>query len=105
MYARFMVVVGVGVTLAAAGCTFSTGNSVSKAEVEKQISAQLASSVGQQPKSVTCPGDLKAKVGTTMRCTLVTPQGTNYGLTTTVTSVNGSDAKFSIKVDDHPSSG
>lgn len=106
MYGRSMVVLALGATLTAAGCSFSMGEkSIAKAAVEKQVSTQLAAKVGQQPKSVTCPGSLKAKVGASMRCSLVTPQGQDYGVTTTVTSVKGSDAHFSIRVDDRPSSG
>lgn len=106
MYRHSTVILAIGATVTAAGCSFSAGGkSIDKSEVEKQVSTQLAANVGQQPKSVTCPGDLKAKVGTTMRCHLLTPQGMSYGLKVTVTSVQGSDAHFSIKVDDRPSSG
>ncbi len=74
-------------------------SAVSKTDVEKQVTEQLTKTVGTKPDSVTCPGDLTATVGTTMRCTL-TAGATNGGLTVTVTSVNDAAAKFDIKVDD-----
>ena len=84
-------------------CSFSasTGKSVKKADVEKQIADQLAANVGQRPTSVTCPDNLKAKVGTTMRCTLDS-SGTKYGLTVTVTSIKDNTVNFNIKVDEKP---
>lgn len=99
-----LLVLGTGLL---AGCSFSAsaGKSVGKAEVEHQVSTQLAARVGQQPKSVVCPGDLKAKKGTTMRCKLETPDGTKYGVTVTVTSVNGGKANFNFQVDNKPTSG
>jgi len=69
--------------------------------VEKQIADQLAAKAGERPTSVSCPGNLKAKEGTTMRCTLVASGG-KYGLTVTVTSVKDNTVNFDIKVDDKP---
>ncbi|WP_203217407.1 DUF4333 domain-containing protein [Nocardia arthritidis] len=89
----------------AAGCGASSDSSVSKSDVQSQVSDKLAAQVGEKPKSVTCPGDLAAKVGTVMRCDLVDNQGYGYGVTVTVTSVEGKDVKFDIKVDDHAKPG
>jgi Domain of unknown function (DUF4333) len=77
---------------------------VTKADVEKQISDQLTQKVGQTPKSVTCPGDLAAQTGTTVRCILTADNGTTIGLTVTVTSVDTSTGNvgFDIKVDNTP---
>jgi hypothetical protein len=80
----------------------STGKAVAKADVEKEISDQLKAKVGVAPKKVTCPGDLGAKVGTEMRCTLTADDGTAYGLTVSVTTVNGKAVDFDINVDDTP---
>ena len=85
-----------------AGCSASVsagGNAVDKSEVEQQVVDQLAAKVGQRPKAVVCPGNLKAEQGTTMRCQLEADDGTTLGLTVTVTSVNGSDVKFDTQVD------
>ncbi len=65
------------------------------------MSAQLARVVGRSPDSVTCP-DLPAKVGAAIRCELAAAPD-RYGVTVTATSVQNSDVKFDIKVDDHPS--
>jgi hypothetical protein len=50
---------------------------------------------------ITCPDDLKRDVGATTRCEL-TDQGTTYGVTVTVSSVDGGDVKYDFKVDDQP---
>lgn len=87
-------------------CSFSasTGTpSLSKAELESRISAQLAKTVGQSPSSVVCPGPLDATVGKTERCTLVSAAGNTFGLTVTVTSVSGATLNFTIAVDQTPS--
>jgi len=83
-----------------AGCSFSTGSSaVSRHKVEKEVSDELTKTVGQRPKAITCPGDLKAVEGTKMRCQLEASDGSKIGLTLTVTSVKDSNVKFHISVD------
>ncbi len=64
-----------------------------KADVEKKV--------GQTPKSVTCPGDLAAQTGTTMRCILTADDGTAFGVTVTVTAVDTSTGNVGLdmKVD------
>ncbi|MGN9847488.1 DUF4333 domain-containing protein [Nonomuraea sp. H19] len=95
----FPVSLACGVVLVA-GCSFSVGStSVERPTVEQQVADQLAAKVGQRPKAVVCPGDLKGEQGTTMRCQLEANDGMKIGLTVTVTSVKGSDVKFHIKVD------
>jgi hypothetical protein len=68
---------------------------VSQSTVEKQVAQQLAAQVHQPLPKVVCPGDLDAKVGTTMKCTL-TPQASSQVLpvTVTVTSVTNGVAHF-----------
>ncbi|MGP3918823.1 DUF4333 domain-containing protein [Nonomuraea sp. 10N515B] len=96
----FPVSLACGVVLVVAGCSFSIGStSVERPTVEQQVADQLAAKVGQRPKAVECPGDLKGEQGTTMRCQLEANDGTKLGLTVTVTSVEGSNVKFNIKVD------
>jgi hypothetical protein len=51
---------------------------------------------------VSCPDNLKGVVGATLRCQL-SDGGKNYGVTVTVTSVDGNDVEFDIKRDDQPS--
>jgi Domain of unknown function (DUF4333) len=74
---------------------------VDKKEVAQQISDQLEQQNGKKPDSVSCPDNLKGVQGATLRCTLV-DAGQTYGVNVTVTSVEGSDVKFDIKVDDQP---
>ena len=111
-----LLLVVVGLTVAGCSASVSIGSAttptaapvpsvtVKKADVEKQVSDQLTQKVGQTPKSVTCPGDLAAQTGTTMRCILTADDGTTIGLTVTVTSVDTStgNVSFDIKVDNTP---
>jgi hypothetical protein len=75
---------------------------VAKRDVAKEISTQLAQQVGHEPDSVTCPEDLPGEIGTSIRCEL-SDSGQMYGVTVTVTKVQGTNVGFDIKVDDEPS--
>lgn len=88
--------------LAVSACSFSVGTkTVDKDKVAEQVSQQLGQQIGREPDSVECPDDLEGKEGATLRCTL-TDGGQTYGVDVVVTSVEGKDVKFSIKVDDTP---
>ncbi len=80
---------------------FDIVQTVDKAAVAEQITEQLTQQVGRAPESVTCPSDLKGDKGETLQCEL-TDSGETYGVTVTVTSVQGGDVKFDFKVDDQP---
>jgi hypothetical protein len=67
--------------------------------VAQSVFDQLASK-GKQVNQVSCP-DLEARVGASQRCSLVSGTET-YGVTVTVTSVQGTDVKFDIQVDQTP---
>ncbi len=67
--------------------------------VAQSVLTQLAAD-GKQVDEVSCP-DLAAQVGATQRCTLKAGTDT-YGVTVTVTSVQGADVKFDIQVDRTP---
>lgn len=89
--------------LTACSGSVSTGDKrVAKSQVEKLASARLAAKTGETPKTLTCPGDLKAKVGTTMRCSLTDKADRTFGFSVTVTSVKDNVVNFDIKVDDKP---
>jgi hypothetical protein len=79
---------------------FDIVETVNKNDVAKSISDQLTQQFGRTP-DVTCPNDLKGDVGATTRCKL-TDQGSTYGVTVTVNSVEGGDVKYGFKVDDQP---
>ena len=87
--------------LALSSCGDSTPT-VKQADVEKEVSTQLEKQVGQAPDDISCPGDLKGKVGTKMRCTL-TAGGDELGVSVNVTSVDGDNVKFDIQVDQESS--
>jgi hypothetical protein len=85
--------------LGVVGC----GSSVLTAEAVADGAADaLEEEVGIRPE-VSCPDDLDAEVGAEARCTLTAPgDPTEYGVTVTVTSVDGDDARFDVQVDDEP---
>ncbi|GGR43896.1 hypothetical protein J2S40_004189 [Nocardioides luteus] len=67
--------------------------------LETEVADVLEKQVGQRPDDVDCPGDLPAKVGETMRCTL-TAGADRLGLTVTVTEVVGTSVNFDVDVDE-----
>lgn len=77
---------------------------VNRAEVARQGKATLAAKVGRQPDAFICRQDLPARVGAAVRCQL-SADGKQYGVTATVTSVNGSDVRMNFRVDDTPNGG
>jgi Domain of unknown function (DUF4333) len=87
------------VLLALAACG---AGSVSKGDVATAVADQVESQAGARP-DVRCPDDLDADVGATTRCTL-TLEGVDgeYGVTATVTKVEGDQAFFDIQVDTEP---
>ncbi len=94
-----------GIALGALSLLLSTGCSsddpaVDRDEVGEQSSVQLEDQYGGDI-DVTCPEDLPAEVGATIRCE-VTGTGPTYGATVTVTSVDGDDVQWDIKVDEEP---
>ena len=73
--------------------------SVAGTKVAQSVSTRL-SAQGKRVEQVTCP-DLPAQVGASQRCTLVS-DGATYGVTVAVTSVQGTDVRFDITVDQAP---
>ncbi|TFV58552.1 UNVERIFIED_ORG: DUF4333 domain-containing protein [Bacillus sp. AZ43] len=85
-------------TLGLAGC----GSSLAADDVAEGAEDALESEVGARP-DVSCPDDLEAEVGAEARCTLSVPgDSEEYGVTVTVTSVEGDTANFDVQVDDEP---
>jgi hypothetical protein len=95
---RTLAIVSVTLILGATACG---SDSVSTADLEAEVAAQLEAEVGQAPDSVDCPDGLPAEVGAEVRCTL-TSGDTTYGMTLTVTSVEDDQALFDVVVDDEP---
>jgi hypothetical protein len=99
------VIVVAGGLLAGCSAHVSIGgtSAVPKHTVETEVATTLAKQLNQPVPKVVCPGDLKAKVGTIMYCSL-TAQGssTAYPVKVQVTSVSGTQAHFSIVVSTTP---
>ena len=77
--------------------------SVSKHAVETEVATTLARQLNQPVPKVVCPGDLKAKIGTIMYCSL-TAQGSTvvYPVKLQVNSTSGGRAHFHIQVSATP---
>ena len=95
--------VAVITALAAAGCSVSVGDKYMKqSEVQTKAAEALAQSKNLPVSSVppiSCPGDLKGKVGTTMTCSIGTPPKV-YDVNLKVTKVDDSSNQiyFDISV-------
>ncbi|MFC7327414.1 DUF4333 domain-containing protein [Marinactinospora rubrisoli] len=93
---------GAAALLSAAGCSFSIGgSSVGSDDVANEVARQLETEVGRMPDDVTCPENLPAEVGASVRCEL-TADGQTYGVTVTATEVEGTNVRFDVEVDDEP---
>lgn len=95
-----------GATLAGLGVLLTAGCSsgdpmVHRDEVAKQASAALEGEVGRAPDDITCPEDLPAKVGASVRCEL-TDAGETIGVTVTTVSVDDGKARLDVQVDEAP---
>jgi hypothetical protein len=72
---------------------------VARHDVETKAAAQLAATVNQPTPTVTCPGDLTAKVGATLDCTLTTAADpTPLPVHIVVDTVSNGDAQFTAQV-------
>lgn len=91
-----MAAAAAALALGTAGCS----SSVPKADVETTIQTELGKQI-PNIGAVTCPGDLEAKVGQTVRCEFVVA-GQPVDAVATVTSVEGSRANFDIKTEARP---
>ncbi len=102
----FIVTVAAGGWLVA-GCSahVSIGGTpaVPRHSVETEVATTLARQVNEPVPKVVCPGDLKAKVGTVMYCSL-TAQGstTTYPVKVQVDSISGTQVHFNIQVSQTP---
>jgi Domain of unknown function (DUF4333) len=98
---RGPLVFGITALAAAAACSLEPSFSIDKDEVTRAISDQYEGNTGHAPQSVSCPGDLKGEVGTTMRCTLA-DGGNTFGVEVKVNKVEGINVNFDILLDDKP---
>ena len=98
MLKTVLSVVALSFVVGLVGCG---GNEVKKEDVEKIAMDQLSANAGKPSPPITCPGNLKATVGTTLVCSMPI-DGKTYDVNIKVTSVEGSTAKFDIAVGDKP---
>jgi hypothetical protein len=91
--------------VALVGCSESVsvgGDSVSKEDVAKKGQEEF-DKIGQQrgavPPKITCPDDLDAKVGATVRCTGTFDNGSSLGITVTAKSVQDGDVDMTFQAD------
>ena len=91
-----------GVAACSVSVTSNTTTRLPAADVATGAEDALEKQVGARP-DVSCPDDLEAEVGAETRCTLTAGgDPTEYGVTVTVTAVEGTDAEFDIVVDEEP---
>ena len=88
--------------LAACSVSIFGGNVLEADTVATEAEDALEEQVGARP-DISCPDDLEAEVGAETRCTLTAGgEPEEYGVTITVTAVEGDDAEFDIVVDEAP---
>ena len=96
--AVILVAIGIGAIISSVHSLpnlFSGLRTVSKSDVESQISQKMTDAAGNKPDSVSCPGALNATVGAQLNCSMKIKDKT-YGVNVTVTSVEGDTAKFDM---------
>ena len=86
-----------------AGCTFTARcnddpPTVSKETLEQTTRTRLEQQNHRRLERLECAGPLEAKVGASVRCTLIN-NGIQIGLTSTITSVEGVHANWNIVFD------
>ena len=89
---------GVVAAIAAVALTGCGEDVLDEADVEAEVKKALTEEVGQEPKRIDCPGDLDAKVGEKMRCTLIAEDDSEVDVDITVTEVKDGNAKYDIEV-------
>jgi hypothetical protein len=88
MTVRHLVAVPVGV-VAALGLAACGDTTIDTSSAEKSISENIQKQLGQKPKSVSCPDEIKAKKGGTFTCTVTASDGAKATIKATQTDDNG----------------
>ena len=89
--ARLGVALATGlVAVALGGCSShaTPGPSVSKVDLEKDISQRLKAA-GQTPQTVTCKDNLAGEIGKTTRCQVLLSGADSFDLVVTATKIDG----------------
>ncbi|GAB2533577.1 DUF4333 domain-containing protein [Nocardia heshunensis] len=90
------------VPLLAVGCSASSGSgAVTKTDVQTKVSSFYKDKSHEDAKTVSCDGDLAAKVDATQTCTATAADGQNWVITTKVTKVDGKDVYYDLNFNDN----
>ena len=76
-----------------AGC----GSTIKPDGAAQSVTDLVKEQTGFEPKDVTCPEGVEAKVGTTFECKFTGPEGSEYTADMRVTKVDGEDVEFYIE--------
>ncbi|WP_393916519.1 DUF4333 domain-containing protein [Halostreptopolyspora alba] len=87
--------------LSVTSCGLFSAETVDSEEVANEAAKILEQQVGQAPDDMTCDEDLPAEVDASIRCELTT-DGTAYGVTVTITNIDGNNIELDVQVDDEP---
>ena len=98
---RAVLATAASLALALAACGQEV---IDQQDLEEEVKRVVAAEAQQEPKSIDCPGDLDAKKGEKMTCTLVAPDDSKFDANVTVESAEGDDARFSVQIADKPRS-
>ncbi len=82
-------------SLALAGCGQEV---IDEQDLEQEAKRVITAQAGEEPKSIDCPGDLDAKKGEKMTCTLVAQDDSKVDAVVTVDSAEGDDARFTVEL-------
>lgn len=87
--------------ISATACSASdnTRSTLDDVGLEQRLSTLWEQQGDQKPDKVDCPDDLKAKEGTTTRCTLTTG-GNQVTVKVTVNELDGTTVRFNAEVDE-----
>ncbi len=100
---RFRAVLAAGALLflGVSACSVSTSTSVSTDQLTEQVDATLQEQKSDKAevRDLTCDGGLDAEVDATQRCHFVDALDDRYGVTVTVTGVDGHDLSYDTDVD------
>jgi hypothetical protein len=84
------------------GLAACSANVLAAESTAEKAEDALEDQIGTRP-DISCPDDLEAEVGAETRCTLTAGEDpTEYGVTVTVTSVEGDTVNFDVEVDEEP---
>jgi hypothetical protein len=79
------VIAALAATVALTGCD----KTIEQGSAESEISDKLQGLVGEKPKSVSCPDDIKAKAGERFKCDVEYSDGTKSSVSATATNDDG----------------